>query len=63
MEPEVAFPGAPSLVVRAVSADVKQHTELEPASSEQRSCVKAEMTVLGSPSLTVLMVSVNVKQH
>lgn len=46
VELEVAFPGAPSLTVRTVSADVKQHIELEPPSSELRSCVKAEMAVL-----------------
>ena len=54
---EVAVLGSPSLIVRTVSVDVKQHW------ANMRSCVKVEVAVLGSPSLIVLMVSVDVKKH
>ena len=49
---------SPSLihVVRTVSVDIKQHTELEPGTlPELRSCVKVEVAVMDSPSLTVLI--------
>ena len=49
---EVAVLGSPSLIVRTVSVDVKQHWR-----TELKSCVKVEVAVLGSP------VSVDVKQQ
>ena len=56
-------PGLPSLISLTVSMDVKQHSTNESESSEPRSCVKVEVSVLGSPSLISLTVSVDVKQH
>ena len=58
MKVEVAVLGSPSLTVRTVLVDVKQHQR-----KELRSCVKVEVSVLGSPSLTVRTVFVDVKQH
>ena len=56
---EVSVLGSPSLTVRTVLVDVKQHQR-----KELRSCaVKVEVAVLGSPSLTVRTVLVDVKQH
>ena len=49
MNDEVDVLGSPSLSVREVSVDVKQHCTLNV--SEPRSCVKVEVDVLGSPSL------------
>ena len=59
MRVEVAVLGSPSLIVRKVPVDVKQHCR-----TELRSCgVKVEVAVLGSPSLVVLTVCVDIKQH
>ena len=58
---EVAVLGSPSVIVRAVSVDVKQHLAKRTPNTELRSCVKVQVAVLGSPSLTALMVSVDVK--
>ena len=60
MKVEVDVLQFPSLTVRTVSVDVKQHWNM---ASELRSCVKVEVDVLGVPSLIVLMGSVDVKQH
>ena len=51
-----------------VSVDVKQlerkrRKKKVVQSSELRSCVKVEVSVMGSPSLIVLTVSVDVKRH
>ena len=47
MKEEVAVLGSPSLIVRTVSADEKQHLK-----KMLRSCVvDVEVSVLGSPSL------------
>ena len=56
---------SPSLIVRTISLDVKQHQKKKKKTSvsEFRSCVKVDVAVLGSLSLIVLMVSVDVKQH
>ena len=53
-----------SLIVRTVSADVKQHLKKRCYLSiaEFKSCVKGEVDVLGSPSLIARTVSVDVKQ-
>ena len=58
----------PSLVVRTVSVDVKQHYKTELWSCvkvevDLRSCVKVEVDHLDSTSLIVFMISVDVKQH
>ena len=55
MEVEVAVQGSPSLIVRTVSVDVKQHHVTEQSSG---AVWKDEVAVL-----IVLRVSVDVKQH
>ena len=50
---QVDILGSPSLVVRTVSEDVKQHWR----SDRARSCVNVEVDVLVSPSLIVRTVS------
>ena len=57
---EVAVLGSPSLIVRTVCVDVKQHCIFV---YRAQSCVKVEVAVLGSPSLIVRTVCVDVKQH
>ena len=53
-----------SLIVRTVSADVKQHLNKRCYLSiaEFKSCVKGEVDVLGSPCLIARTISVDVKQ-
>ena len=58
MKVEVDVLGSPSLILRMVSVDVKQHRI-----SELRSCVKSRGGRSGLPSLILRMVSVDVKQH
>ena len=60
---EVAVLGSPSLIVRVVSVDVKQHRISYIHLPNLKSCVKVEVAVLGSPSPVVRTVSVDVKQH
>ena len=63
MKVEVDGLGPPSLIVRTVSVDVKQHRTRTQLLSELRSCVTEEVDILGSPSLISRTVSVDVKQH
>ena len=58
---EVDVLGSPSLIVRAVSVDVKQHRTNEGRAQEL--VIKVEVDVLGFPPLTVLSVSVDIKQQ
>ena len=60
---EVAVLGSPSVIVRAVSVDVKQHLAKRTPNTELRSCVRKEVDVLGTLSLIVPTVYVNVKQR
>ena len=58
MTVEVDVQGSPSLIVRTVSVDVKQHLKKKTILKALELCVKVEVDVL-----IVLMVSVDVKQH
>ena len=58
---EVAVLGSPSLIVRTVSVDVKQHWTCTSQSSG--AVCRSRWPSPGSPSLISLMVSVDVKQH
>ena len=66
MKVEMAVLGSPSVTVRTISVDVKQHLKkmmmMKAVESELRSCANFEVDVLGS-SFPVHMVSVDVKQH
>ena len=52
---------SPSLIIRAISVDVKQHFDQRP--TELRSCVEVEVAVLCFQSRIIHTISLGVKQH